>query len=155
MYNKQNGGVAQLVERQAYTLRDPQIRERLLVRFQSPPLKIFNRKVLIMSEVLLVNEDTFEVDVLKSDLPVVVDFFANWCVSCKPVLAGLSKFAADMDGVVRVAKVDIDQSPNIANQYKVMSIPSLLLFKSPDSVTFLGAGNTALNNLEDKVKSLI
>lgn len=78
---------------------------------------------------LEINADTFEQEVLKSDLPVVIDLWAPWCGPCKALTPTLESVAADYEGKVKVVKLNIDDSPSIAAQYQVMSIPTLLFFK--------------------------
>ena len=78
---------------------------------------------------LEVTADTFEQEVLKSELPVVVDLWAPWCGPCKAIAPTLESVAVDYEGKVKIVKLNIDDSPSIAAQYQVMSIPTLLFFK--------------------------
>ena len=78
---------------------------------------------------LEVTADTFEQEVLKSEMPVVIDLWAPWCGPCKALTPTLESVAADYDGKVKVVKLNIDDSPSIAAQYQVMSIPTILFFK--------------------------
>jgi len=74
------------------------------------------------------NTASFEAEVLKSDLPVLVDFWAPWCGPCKALNPTIQKLAEEMEGKVKVVKVNIDDSPDIAGKYSIMSIPTLLIF---------------------------
>ena len=78
---------------------------------------------------LEINADTFEKEVLKSDIPVVIDLWAPWCGPCKALTPILESVAAEYDGKIKAVKLNIDESPAIAAQYQVMSIPTLLFFK--------------------------
>ncbi|MDA3813215.1 MAG: thioredoxin [Candidatus Cloacimonetes bacterium] len=78
---------------------------------------------------LEVTADTFEQEVLKSDIPVVIDLWASWCGPCKAIAPIVESIAVDYEGKVKVVKLNIDDHPSIAAQYKVMSIPTLLFFK--------------------------
>ena len=78
---------------------------------------------------LEVTVDTFEQEVLKSEIPVVIDLWAPWCGPCKALTPTLESVAADYEGKVKVVKLNIDDNPSIAAQYQVMSIPTLLFFK--------------------------
>ncbi len=77
-----------------------------------------------------VNQETFENEVLKSEIPVLVDFWAPWCGPCKAISPAVEDIAREYEGKLKVCKLNIDSSPNIANQYSIMSIPTLLLFKN-------------------------
>jgi len=76
-----------------------------------------------------VDQSNFESDVLKSDIPVVVDFWAEWCGPCKMIGPHLEEISEAMAGKVKVAKLNIDENPDIAVKYGVRSIPTLVMFK--------------------------
>lgn len=76
-----------------------------------------------------VDSSNFESDVLKSSEPVVVDFWAEWCGPCKMIAPALDEIASEMSGKVKIAKLNIDENPDLAAQYGVRSIPTLLIFK--------------------------
>ena len=77
-----------------------------------------------------VDTSNFESDVLNSDLPVVIDFWAEWCGPCKAIGPSLEEISGEMAGKVKVAKVNIDENPDLAAQYGVRSIPTLVMFKN-------------------------
>ena len=76
-----------------------------------------------------VTETTWEEDVLNSDLPVLVDFWAEWCGPCKMIAPAVHDLAVEYGGKLNVAKLDVDGNPNIAMQYGIRSIPALIFFK--------------------------
>jgi len=78
---------------------------------------------------LAVTDTSFEEEVLKSDVPVLVDFWAEWCQPCKMVSPIVDEIGQEYAGRVKVAKIDVDSNSKIATQYGIMSIPSLLFFK--------------------------
>src|SRR3984957_2382462 len=77
-----------------------------------------------------VTDATFEADVLKSSLPVLVDFWAEWCGPCKMIGPVLEEVAAEMQGKVTIAKVNVDENPLAPSKYGIRSIPTLMLFKN-------------------------
>ena len=83
-----------------------------------------------MSQPIEVNDINFDQTVLKSDTPVLVDFWAPWCRPCLMVAPILDELAEEYSGRVTVVRVDVDQNPKVAARYSIMSIPSLLIFKN-------------------------
>ena len=75
-----------------------------------------------------VTDDTFDQEVKQSDIPVVVDFWAEWCGPCRMVGPIVDEIASEQEGL-KVLKLNVDENPNAARQYGVMSIPTLLVFK--------------------------
>ena len=81
-----------------------------------------------MSSFININDTSFEKEVLKSSVPVLVEFGAEWCGPCRQMEPLLEQLAAQWDGKVRLAKIDVDESVNITLQFQVMSVPTLILF---------------------------
>ncbi len=79
-------------------------------------------------------DSNFQTDVLKSDSPVVVDFWAPWCTPCKIVGPAIEQLALDYKGKVKVGKMNVDDNPNTAGTYGVMSIPTVMVFKNGQPV---------------------
>lgn len=76
-----------------------------------------------------VNDLNFEREVLQSDLPVLVDFFAVWCGPCQMMAPTIEELAGELEGKLKVVKLNVDESPKTAEKYGIMSIPTLVLFK--------------------------
>ncbi len=81
-----------------------------------------------------VTDANFTDEVLQSDTPVLVDFWAEWCAPCLRVAPVLEEIAKEMDGKVKIVKLDIDSNPNTARDYRVMSVPTLTVFKGGQPV---------------------
>ena len=87
-----------------------------------------------MGEPIEVSESTWDDEVINSELPVLVDFWAEWCGPCKMIAPAVHDLALEYDGKLNVAKLDVDSAPNIAMKYRVTSIPMLLFFKEGQPV---------------------
>jgi len=87
--------------------------------------------------VIEVTDKNFEAEVLKSDKPVLVDFWAEWCGPCKTISPIVEDISNDLDGKLKVAKVDVDEAQELAGKFSIMSIPTLLLFKDGESVEMM------------------
>lgn len=85
-------------------------------------------------------EDNFKSEVLESTQPVLVDFWAPWCSPCKMMGPIVEALTAELEGTAKVAKLDVDECPNLAQTYKVMSIPTFMVFKNGEVAnTTMGA----------------
>ena len=101
-----------------------------------------------------VSDDSFDQDVLKSDGPVLVDFWAEWCGPCKMIAPALEEIATDLNGKITVAKVNIDENPLTPQKYGVRGIPTLMLFKD-GQVAATKVGALPKNQLADWVNSVL
>ena len=81
-----------------------------------------------MSAPIKVSDASFQADVLNSNNPVVVDFWAEWCGPCRMIAPALEELAGELEGKVTVAKVNIDENPNIPTKYGVRGVPTLMIF---------------------------
>ena len=95
-----------------------------------------------MSAEVELTADNFETEVLKSDLPVLADFWAEWCMPCKMIAPVLEQIAEERDGKLKIAKVNVDEQGDLASKFGITSIPTLLLFKNGEVVNKqVGAGS--------------
>ncbi len=86
-----------------------------------------------MAEIIL-TESNFEQEVLKSEIPVLVDFWATWCGPCRMLAPTIAKIAEEREGSVKVGKIDVDEQPELAAKYGISSIPTLMVFKNGERV---------------------
>jgi thioredoxin 1 len=95
-------------------------------------------------------DQNFDAEVLKSELPVLVDFYADWCSPCKmmaPIVEGLAK---ELEGKVKVGKLNVDESPKMAEKYNVLGIPTLIYFQNGEVVKSI----TGLRDKEGILKEI-
>lgn len=85
-------------------------------------------------KVLQVTDKSFELEVLKSDMPVLVDFWATWCAPCKAIAPIVEEMADTYDGKIKIAKMNVDENPSTPGKYGVRGIPTLILFKKGEVV---------------------
>jgi thioredoxin 1 len=105
-------------------------------------------------EIVVLQDSTFDREVLKSDVPVLVDFWAVWCGPCKAIAPTVDELAKQYKGKVKVAKMDVDEHQQVPQQYGIRSIPTLLLFKGGRVVdTIVGA--VPKSKLEESLKKAI
>jgi thioredoxin 1 len=100
-----------------------------------------------MADIKKVNTETFETEVLKSEQPVLVDFYASWCAPCTALMPTIERVAdGAVEGKYKVVKLDTDDAYEIAEQYKVKTIPTLMVFKNGAPVK-TQIGRTSLENI--------
>lgn len=106
------------------------------------------------NDVVTLQDSTFDAEVLQSDLPVLVDFWAVWCGPCKAIAPAVDEIAREYKGKLKVAKLDIDTHQLVPQKYGIRSIPTLLVFKGGRVVdTILGAVPKA--KLVDSIKKVV
>ncbi len=106
------------------------------------------------NDVVTLQDATFDTEVLKSDIPVLVDFWAVWCGPCKAIAPAVEELATQYKGKVKVAKMDVDEHQQVPQQYGIRSIPTLLVFKGGQVVdTIIGA--VPKSKLEDSLKKVL
>lgn len=107
-----------------------------------------------MSDVLEVTDETFETEIMKSDIPVIVDFWAAWCGPCKMVAPVVQELAKEYAGKIKVAKMDVDQNRQTPARFGIRNIPTLILFKGGDvAQTIIGAQPKSA--IEAEIKKLL
>ncbi|RLC31557.1 MAG: thioredoxin [Deltaproteobacteria bacterium] len=107
-----------------------------------------------MGDVLQVTDDSFEDEIIKSDLPAMVDFWAEWCGPCKMVGPVVAELAQEYEGKIKIAKMDVDKNRETPVKFGIRNIPTLIMFKSGEVVqTIVGAQTKS--QLDEALKKLL
>ena len=101
--------------------------------------------------IMEVSDQSFSSEVLQSDVPVLVDFWAAWCGPCLALTPTIEEIATENSGHLKVCKLNVDENPNVAAQYNVRSIPTIILFKNGQNVGQL-VGNVPKGIISELVK---
>ncbi len=107
-----------------------------------------------MAYPVAISDASFEQEVVNADKPVLVDFWAEWCGPCRMIAPVLEKLAEEYAGSLKIAKLDVDNNPEIAEQFEVMSIPTMILFKDGKPVERM-VGYVPRARLLSKIKPYI
>lgn len=103
---------------------------------------------------LKITDENFETEVRESTLPVMVDFYADWCGPCKMMAPLVAQLAEEYDGKCKIGKCNTDENPKMTNEFKVMSIPTFVFFKDGKAVdTIMGA--VSKTALEEKLRQVL
>lgn len=102
---------------------------------------------------ITLNADNFEREVLQSEKPVLVDFWAPWCAPCKAIGPAIEEIASEFDGIASVGKVDVDENSSLAQRYAIGSIPTFLFFKNGEIIDRI-QGVVPVSQLTDKLAAL-
>ena len=101
----------------------------------------------------MVSDKDFDAEVINSQKPVVVDFFAEWCGPCKAMAPALDQVATEMSEQVTVAKIDVDANPEITTKYQIQAMPTLIMFKGGEVIGRHTGALIQKSKLEDWIKS--
>src|SRR3989304_2113772 len=107
-----------------------------------------------MSNLIEITQENFEKEVLQSELPVLIDFWAEWCAPCRGIAPIVKEIAEEFNGSLKVGKVDVDSNPEIAAQHRIFSIPTLVFFKKGKVVKEV-VGAVPKEHLVSKVKEVL
>ena len=106
-----------------------------------------------MANAVEITDKTFEKEIIKSDIPAIVDFWAEWCMPCKAMAPVIDELAKEYEGKVKVAKINIDENSQTATDMTVMNIPTIVFFKNGEQTGRL-TGAVSKNDLIKKISEL-
>lgn len=104
-----------------------------------------------MAKPIEITDETFQSEVLDSDKPVLIDFWADWCGPCRMIAPSVKELAEEYDGIMKVGKIDVDDNPAVPGRYGVVGIPTLMLFKGGKVVERV-TGALPKNRIEAQIK---
>lgn len=107
-----------------------------------------------MANEVTVSKDNFDSEVKNSDIPVLLDFWADWCMPCKMIAPVLEELSSEYDGKLKIGKVNVDNEQDLASQYNVVSIPTLLLVKGGEVVK-QQVGAVPRQQIEEMIKDYV
>ena len=107
-----------------------------------------------MSEIVSLNEQSWKDEVMNSELPVVVDFWAEWCAPCRMMAPILEEISKEYEGRIKVGKLNVDENSTVAGEYRIMGIPTFLFFRSGKLVDKV-VGVVTQKALQDKIETVI
>ncbi len=107
-----------------------------------------------MSKPITLTDDNFDSEVINSELPVLVDFWAEWCGPCKMIAPSVEELAGEFEGRAKIGKLDVDNNQITAGKFGVRSIPSLLIFKGGEVVDQI-VGAVPKNQLQSKLEAAL
>ena len=118
---------------------------------RTPPLLAMMNEETTKGKIIRVNDGEFETQVLKSNVPVLVDFYADWCGPCHAIAPTIEALSNEFEGKVKFVKVDVDANQEVASRYEIMSIPTIMLFengKVEDSIVGAYPANVYKQHIE-------
>ena len=104
--------------------------------------------------IIQVTDETFDADILKSELPSLVDFWAAWCGPCRAIAPVIDELAEQYDGKIQVAKMNVDENPRTPGKYGIRAIPTLILFKGGDVANQI-TGAVSKSHIEEAIKGVV
>ena len=107
-----------------------------------------------MSEIISLNEQSWKDEVANSELPVVVDFWAEWCAPCRMMAPVLEEISKEYEGKIKVGKLNVDENSAVAGEYRIMGIPTLLFFRGGKVVDKV-VGVVPKKALQDKIETIL
>jgi len=107
-----------------------------------------------MGDILEVSDDTFESEIVNSEIPSMVDFWAEWCGPCKKVGPVVEELAAEYEGKIKIAKMDVDSNRQTPAKFGIRNIPTLILFKGGEVVNTI-VGAQPKTSIEEELKKLL
>ncbi len=123
--------------------------------FSCPALDVSSRGFQILRMANNITQDNFQSEVIDSDQPVLVDFWAEWCGPCKMIAPLLDQLSGEIEGQAKIAKVNVDEARDLAVKYNVKSIPLLLFFKNGEVKDQIVGANVTKEMLKSKLLALV